>query len=144
MWNEFVLPLKKQAYKETKNYVQKNSDHLWFFPNILFFKKSSFWLKRKNPQKFWKLLDKFRSGNLQIWLLETMASTSQCLKQIFFWKKTIKVSGQSPWGKFPRTRDSETRKLSGPKQVAFKKNTRGPKRSVFRGHFGGSKLQKKT
>lgn len=73
-----------------------------------------------------------------IWLLETIASTSQCLQQIFFWKKTIKVSGQSP--ERPRTRDSETRKLSGPNRWLLKKTPGYQKGQYFGGILGGSRL----
>ena len=68
MWNEFVLPLKKQAYKETKNYVQKNSDHLWCFPNILFFLKILFLVEEKKSSEVLEA-----TWQIQIWKSSNLA-----------------------------------------------------------------------
>ena len=67
-----------------------------------------------------------------------MVSTSQCLKQIFFWKKTIKVSSQSP-EQISANPHQTTRKLSGPNRWLFKKKHPGTKKVSISGHFGGLK-----
>lgn len=51
--------------RKLKIIFKEKSDHLCFSLIFYFKKESSFWLKRKNLQKFWKLLDKFRSGWLK-------------------------------------------------------------------------------
>lgn len=98
---------------------------------------------RKNPQKFWKFFDKFRSGCSSIWLLETDGQpTSACLKQIFFWKKTIKVSGQSPEqiSANPRLRNE---KIVRSKQVAFFFKAPGYQKGQYFGAFWGAQNCKK-
>jgi len=75
-----------------------------------------------------------------------MVSTSECLKQIFFWKKTIKVSGQSPgWHFFTdhQVREPATPKRENcqvPNRWLLKKTPGYQKGQYFGAFWMGSKL----